>query len=116
MNVKGIIWRGTSTSNFEGMVHRYQKIIGDGNAWSHFGGPPWALLEVLGFPLVVLGILFFNVTAIRARVLPSWPSWLMLAALLVKILYLVLPNLPQIGGSFDGVLFYLAFSGSGYSL
>jgi hypothetical protein len=78
--------------------------------------PPWVILEILGFPLAVLGILFFNIPTIRARVLPSWPAWLMLAALLVRVIYTIVPTLPEVGGSLNGILFYLAFAAYGYTL
>jgi len=78
--------------------------------------PPWAALEILGFPLTVLGILFFNIATIRARVLPGWPAWLMMAAMLVRVIYTIVPTLPEVGGSLNGILFYLAFAGYGYTV
>ena len=81
-----------------------------------FGTPPWSILEILGIPLTVLGIIVFNIVTIRARVLPAWPAWLMLGALLVRIIYTVIPILPEVGGSFNGILLYLAFAGFGYGL
>ena len=77
---------------------------------------PWATLEIVGFLLAILGILFFNITTIRARVLPAWPAWLMLAALVVRVIYTIIPTLPEVGGSLNGILFYLGFAGYGYTL
>ena len=55
-----------------------------------FETPPWVILEILGFPLAVLGILFFNITTIRARVLPTWPAWLMLTALSAPLSFMLI--------------------------
>src|SRR5574341_1950488 len=99
-----------------------QQLVADSpeRAWSlmmaAIESPPWVILEILGIPLVVLGILFFNIPTIRAQVLPGWPAWLMLVALLVKVIYTIIPTLPEVGGSLNGILFYLALAGYGYLL
>jgi hypothetical protein len=78
--------------------------------------PPGVILEILGFPLTVLGILFISITTIRAHGLPAWPAWLMLTALGVRIIYTIVPTLPEVGGSLNGILFYLSLAGYGYVL
>jgi hypothetical protein len=78
--------------------------------------PTWAILQMLGFPLLGLGVIVFGIATIRARVFPRWTGWLLLAVPVVGIISKFLPVPPEVGTSFDGVLFYLALVGFGYAL
>lgn len=79
-----------------------------------FSAPPWAILEMLGRPLLALGVLLFSIATIRARVFPSWNGWLLIGAL---VLNFIANFLPQVGGaSYGGIALYLSLAGFGYAL
>ena len=79
-----------------------------------FSTQPWVTLEMLGNPLLGLGILLFGIATIRARVFPSWNGWLLIGAL---ILNFGANFLPQVGGaSYGGIALYLSMVGFGYAL
>lgn len=81
-----------------------------------FEEPSWAVLQMLGFPLLGLGVIVFGIATIRARVFPRWTGWLLLAVPVVGIVGRFVPIPPDIGTSPDGALFYLALVGLGYAL
>ena len=79
-----------------------------------FSTQPWLTLEMLGNPLLGLGILLFGITTIRARVYPSWTGWLLIGAL---VLNFIANFLPQVGGaSYGGIALYLSLAAFGYAL
>jgi hypothetical protein len=81
-----------------------------------FEEPSWAILQMLGFPLLGLGVVVFGIVTIRARVFPRWTGWLLVAVPIVGIISRFLPIPPEVGTSPDGVLFYVALVGFGYAL
>jgi hypothetical protein len=42
-----------------------------------FEVPSWAILQMLGFPVLGLGVILFAAMTIQARVLSPWPAWLL---------------------------------------
>jgi len=81
-----------------------------------FEDPSWAILQMLGFPLLGLGVIVFGIATIRARVFPRWSGWVLVAVPIVGIISRFLPIPPDVGTSPDGVLFYVALVGLGYAL
>lgn len=79
-----------------------------------FSTQPWATLEMLGNPLLALGVLLFGIATIRARVFPNWTGWLLIGALVVNF---IANFLPQLGGaSYGGIALYLSLAAFGYAL
>jgi hypothetical protein len=81
-----------------------------------FEVPSWAILQMLGFPVLGLGIVLFAAMTIQARILSPWPAWLLAAAPAVGAIANFFPVLAETGTSFDGILCYLALAGFGYVL
>lgn len=79
-----------------------------------FSAPPWAILEMLGSPLLALGVLIYGIATIRARVFPTWSGWFLIGALVLNI---IANFLPQVGGaSYGGIALYLSLAAFGYVL
>ncbi len=74
------------------------------------------ILGMIGFPLVLLGLILFGIATLRASLLPRWTAWLSLASILVGIASMFL------GGIFPGLVPHppawltLGLTGYGYAL
>jgi hypothetical protein len=70
----------------------------------------WLLPE----PILVLGALLWAWVTLRARVLPRWPAWLLVAAIVLNLCWNFLPLPLEVGWEPGPVLFYLALASFGW--
>ena len=76
--------------------------------------PLAAIMWMIAEPTALIGALLLAISTIRARVFPSWPAWLLIAAMALNIITNLLFRLP--GAELGAVLFYLSLAGFGYVL
>lgn len=77
--------------------------------------PVHAALMMTSAPTLFLGTLLLAISTIQARVLSSWPAWLLLIALAGIVIEPFL-NIPDTGVEYTAVLFYLGLAGLGIAL